>query len=477
MKRIIQALAFSVIIIATVSFLSRIFHRPQEKDLNIVLISVDTVRPDHLSTYGYKRNTDPNLKKLAEHSTVFENVFTLIPQTYPSFAMMFTGKSPFSTGIFSNASPLLADEGKLFENTARVTDKTETMASILQKNGYKTVSFITSGILHDDLTGLSHGFDSYNQFSENDINEWKQDRESYDSFIETSTNWFAENRQEKFFYWIHLMDPHSPYYPPSDTRCLFQSDGNCKLIKEQSFSEINSFNSPYYACSSLEAPIDVIDRYSSLYDAEIMSSDRQVGEIIDALERYNLMENTIIIYYSDHGESFEHQYYFAHGESLYNSTLRIPLIIYNPLQKARKIVAQQVTNLDILPTILDLAQIPYTKDQFDGENIVSKDDFSANDNPIYFSNYNLTKFAVIKGQYKFILSRPNACLYGGAEEELYNIISDSEEKQNLVTLEPAIAGVLKKALEEHISDLQITPSGENQSENDTMLEELKSLGY
>jgi len=479
MKRLLHALLLSIAITTVMVYFSKAFRDFWQKDLNIVLISVDTVRPDHLSTYGYDRNTDPNLKKLAEKSIVFQNAFTLIPQTYPSFAMLFTGKSPLTTGIFSNASPQNAALGELFRNTKLLSAETETLATILQKNGYYTVSFITSGILDDAFTGLSQGFDSYNQFSVYDINEWKQNRELYDAFIEKGTDWFAENKQQKFFYWIHLMDPHSPYYPPQVDRCLFQSEENCQMLQTQSFDKIDSFKSPYYACSAEEAPVNIVDRYVALYDAELASSDRQVGKILDALEKNNLMNNTIIIYYGDHGESFEHHYYFAHGESLYDSTIRIPLVIYDPLKKAKQIIKTRITNVDILPTILDLVHIPYTKNQFDGESMLNNNSDATIDGNdyVYFSNYNLTKFAVMKGQYKYIASQPSACILNGVRDELYDIVSDPEEKRNLVTIESGITEDLSKALEKYFSNMKRKPPLEKQDKNDRILEELKSLGY
>lgn len=481
MRRILQALLPSIVIIAIVVFLSVEYRQSRQNDLNIVLISVDTVRPDHLSTYGYERETDPNLKKLAQNATVFQNVFTLIPQTYPSFAMLFTGKSPAQTGIFSNASPQNADEGALFQNTKPLTEETETLASILKKNGYQTVSFITSGILHDDFTGLSPGFDTFNLFEQYDINAWKQNREGYDAFVDKGVQWFSDNKQGKFFYWIHLMDPHSPYYPSEPERCLFQSDADCRILQSQPFSSINSFKSPYYACSDEQAPEGIVNRYKALYDAEITSADRQVGKILDALEKSDLMKDTLIIYYGDHGESFDHQYYFAHGESLYESTIRIPFILYHPLQKGTQYISTRITNVDILPTILDLVHIPYTKEQFSGKSFVSEMNSqktsSQSDDYIYFSNYNLTKFAVMKGAYKYIISFPGACLYREQQEELYNVVSDPEEKHNLATMEKEIAFELKSALQIYISELSIDQSEQGIDSENTILDELKSLGY
>lgn len=481
MKSIFQALLLSIVIIAVAVYLSNESKVEEQNDLNIVLISVDTVRPDHLSTYGYNRLTDPNLRKLADKATVYKNAFTMIPQTYPSFAMLFTGKSPLRTGVFSNPSPQNADRGQLFLNTKPLGDETETLASILKMNGYKTAGFVTSGILHEDFTGLSHGFDSYQVFDQYDINAWKQNREGYDDFIDKSSEWFSNNKHQKFFYWIHLMDPHSPYYPPDDVRCLFQSDENCQIISNRPFNEINSFESPHYACSKEPATEGVIARYEALYDAEILSSDRQMGKILAALKKNNLMENTLIIYYGDHGESFDHQYYFAHGESLYDSTIRIPLVIYNPLQQLKKTVMTPITNVDILPTILDLVHIPYTKSQFDGKSLVSKtpspQTVSNTDNVTYFSNYNLTKFAVMKGQFKYIVSLPDACLYQGYRKELYNLAFDPDEQHNLYGTDADTEAELEALVQTYLSEMKVKTVPEVQEKRDTVLEELKSLGY
>lgn len=486
MRRILQALLLSTAIIAAVTYVSEQIRESQQNRLNIVLISVDTVRPDHLSTYGYERETDPNLRKLAQNATVFQNVFTLIPQTYPSFAMLFTGKSPAQTGVFSNASPQNAEQGGLFRNTKPLTEETETLASILKKNGYQTVGFITSGILHDDFTGLSHGFDTFNLFDQYDINAWKQDRERYDSFVDNGAEWFSENKQGPFFYWIHLMDPHSPYYPPESERCLFQSDADCQMLQSQPFASVNSFENPYYACSDEQAPTDVTNRYKALYDAEITSSDRQVGKILDALEKSDLMEDTLIIYYGDHGESFEHNYYFAHGESLYNSTVKIPLVMYHPFHKTKKIISDRITNTDILPTILDIVQIPYKTDMFDGRSFISSlTDLSPptstssnkSQDELFFANYDLSKYAILSGNYKYIYSSESACLYKGMQEELYNISSDPDEQHNLVTIEKEKAQRLRERLQINILDRSFKPNENPDPVDSLILDELKSLGY
>src|SRR6266566_3718768 len=271
-------------------------------DTNIVVITIDTLRPDHLGCYGYKQIRTPNIDALAADGIRFERAYTPVPVTLPSHTVIFTGTYPLYSGMHDFSG-----------NKLNVTQPT--LASVLKKHGYVTGAVVASAVL-DSRFGLNRGFDFYydhfdfNRLQEANIDEMERPG---NVVADVTLDWLSKNHQKKFFLWMHLYDPHYPYRPPAP-----------------------------YSEEYKDRP----------YDGEIAFADAQVGRLIEFLKDKGLYRNTLIILSGDHGESLGEHGEKTHGFFIYNATLHVPLIIHLPGGVHARTVANLVNLADLMPTAL-----------------------------------------------------------------------------------------------------------------------------
>ncbi|OIP57476.1 MAG: hypothetical protein COX79_00570 [Candidatus Levybacteria bacterium CG_4_10_14_0_2_um_filter_36_16] len=417
----------------------------KSQDLNIVLISIDALRPDHMSAYGYSKDTTPNIKAWGKNAFVFTNTTTMVPMTIGSFSILMTGRTPFDSRIADNFSP----PPTLFNKT---------LATRLSEYGYDTAAFVTNaGSLSQGFKEFKTHLFKYPVSVYNSERYEENSKSNYLSFIQSSLNWIKNHKNRKFFTWIHLMDTHTPYFPSSDLRCKFNPK-YCSQINNKSLDDLDSLRAEYQLCQQGDVPKERIELMETLYDGEVASADRIVGKILQTLKNEGLNKNTIVILYGDHGEGFDHNYYFNHREVLYNSAVKIPLIIKHPLFANGKKINTQIQNLDILPTILDLVRIPIEPANLSGTsfaNIFSR--FPLNLIPArssvfkYYVNSDWTKFAVSDGRHKYIYSLPRACLNNNKVEELYDLKNDVDEVDNIVNKNSSMLDNLRKNLFNYLS--------------------------
>lgn len=451
----------------------------QAKELNVLLISIDTLRPDHMGVYGYSKNTTPNIDKFSNNAIVFSNASTIVPMTHPSFAALFTGRSPFEAGIVTNGDPGLSPNNK-------------SLASRLFEHGYMTSAFTTAeGVLTQGFEAFDYRFFKY-YYYEDSINEkYRQVKDLTNNQLVTNANeWIAKNKNEKFFTWIHLTDPHAPYFPSEELRCKFNAK-YCSKIEGKSLEELEDLRFEFQSCQKKSISQDRIEIIKTLYDGGVASADILVGEILQALKRHGLDKKTIVIIYGDHGEGFDHDYYFNHREVLYDSAVKIPLIIRDPRVTKNGKVDRAIQNIDILPTLLDLLRIPQEKPTLSGVSFANE--FYPLAMPtissrkyIYYVNSMKSKFAIFDGRYKYIYSLPESCLYKNQTEELYDLKNDLHEEKNLVGKKPEILKELKMELNNYLGryNLPLLPkkngavnkTQEDESRQD-ILNELKNLQY
>src|SRR2546427_3881307 len=269
---------------------------------NVVFITIDTLRADHLGCYGDKQIRTPNIDALAADGTRFERAYTAVPVTLPSHTVIFTGTYPTLSGVHDFAA------NKLSPTQA-------TLASVLKDNGYTTGAVIGSAVL-DSRFGLNHGFDFYydhfdfNRLQESNLDEMERPG---DIVADVTLDWLSKNYQKKFFLWMHLYDPHYPYRPPAP-----------------------------YSEEYRDRP----------YDGEIAFADAQVGRLIEFLKDNGLYQNTVIVLSGDHGESLGEHGEKTHGFFIYNVTMHVPLIIHLPGNPATQTVADPVSLVDLMPTVL-----------------------------------------------------------------------------------------------------------------------------
>ena len=274
------------------------------RPLNVVVITIDTLRPDHLHCYGYGKIETPTLDRIAGSGAVFENAVTQTPLTPPSHASIFTGLNPPSHKVRDTGGFILSPS-------------TPTLASILEQRGWDTGAFISSAVLKKRF-GFNQGFAVYDDQMPRPGNaqEFLEDAERRaGDTVDRAISWLDGRGEKPFLLWVHLYDPHTPYNPPAP------------------------FNATYK------------DRP---YDGEIAYTDREIGRLMEALNRKSGPEKTLVAVLSDHGEGLGEHGEYAHGVFLYDSTLRIAFLLSGPGVPAGTRVKTQARAIDFLPTMLAL---------------------------------------------------------------------------------------------------------------------------
>lgn len=313
---------------------------PTHAGINVLLLTIDTLRADHLTCYGYPRKTSPTMDDLASRGVLFDNAFTYWPKTRASFAAMFTS-------FYASQHGLTVRERDL-------PDYNQTLAEALKEAGYQTAAAVDNGNLDRQL-GFSQGFDRYLQVWDDGGTE----ADRTERLTDFATG-FLKTYQETdpFFLWIHYVNPHTPYEPPEELLDLFREDGvvprGPKLEPVIGYHGGVNRHLPGAGTSYWG---DYVDRY----DGEVAFADREIGRVLETLEKSSHRDSTLIVLTSDHGESLgEHDYYFDHGYDLFDPSLRVPLILAFPgILPQGEIVQSAVSTLDIFPSVLDLAQVTF----------------------------------------------------------------------------------------------------------------------
>ena len=433
--------------------------------INILLITIDTLRSDHLSTYGYPRSTSPNIDKLGATGIVFERAFTYWPKTRGSFAAMFTG--------------LYAAQHGLTVRDRDLPEFNQTMAETFSAAGFRTAAAIDNGNL-DAALGFSQGFDSYEQTWLSEESELAR-TEAITRFAE---NYLTQQDETPFFLWLHYVNPHAPYQPPVNKLKQFRGDGlvprGPKLPLVTGYH--GGINKKHVAVEGEFYWGDYIDRY----DAEILVSDEHVGRVINTLEETGQKQNTLVILTSDHGESLgEHDYFFDHGNDLFNPSLRIPLILSLPgILPSGKREPSVVSSLDIFPTVLDLSQVSYPPG-LSGKSVLPtiRGTKSRLHNQMFFQN-DQHLFAISNGRLKVIRNPKNGTF------SLYDMHLDPTEEENLYYGSESVIAPLQAELQsfqtQTVAWQQITsgkraegknPSLPDSKLNKKTLDVLRHLGY
>jgi len=294
----------------------------------IILISLDTLRADHLGVYGYPRDTSPSLDAFANESVVFDRAVAQSPLTLPSHISIMTSLYPSSHGILSNNN--------------RLADEQVTLAELLRKDGYKTAGFADGAFLKGDY-GFKQGFDVYDGDT----------RIGIARILPKAVNWLEENKADPFFLFIHCYDIHDPYNPPPPYNTVFHD-----------FAYSGGFvpgtkNLKDAAWKGLVVTDDDLRHIIALYDGGIRYTDEHIGGFLSYLQETGLTDTSLIIITSDHGEEFREHGSFLHWQLYCRPNLHVPFIMHVPGDLKKMVrIKELVRSIDILPTILDMAHIP-----------------------------------------------------------------------------------------------------------------------
>ncbi len=296
---------------------------------NIAIISVDTLRADHLSFYGYGRETSPRLRRWSERALVYERAMAPAPSTAPSFGSLLTGRLPVSHGVRRNYEFL--DPGNW------------PLPRILRRAGYETAGFVSSYVLSAENCGLDLGFDEWDEtFDLLELNRRDRPIRLAPALSASVLRWLASRRPDDkpWFLWVHAIDPHGPYTPLPAYAGAFK-DGPARELPRAKIP-------PYQWLGTTR-----FGSYLDAYDAEILQTDDYLGRIVEAIDAMASPRGTILVFVADHGEAFgEHGVYFDHGHSLHVEELHVPLVIEETGRPRAGRVPQVVSTLDVVPTIL-----------------------------------------------------------------------------------------------------------------------------
>ncbi|MBI2594038.1 sulfatase [Candidatus Daviesbacteria bacterium] len=430
----------------------------QNPNINVILISIDTLDPAHLGVYGSTKKTSPNIDEFSKDAQVYTNVFTLIPHTWDSFYTLFTGRDDVLKNEEISQTSSNMDEWEPLKAT---------LPKILRQNGYLTSAFVTNHVIGTLTPFFKKSFEEFNFIDQSQnpqqsgLDSFIPDYDNSKKVTDSTIDWLNKNGGKKFFLWMHFTNPHLPYNPPKEYLCKIDPDCNIPIYKELLDNPL-SIQSRIQNCSD-KTPVPVVEAAKSLYDAEILSTDEQIGKILSYLKDINLYQNSLIVIYGDHGEGFSHGI-FEHGYSLYNSEVKLPLIIKKPNSNQGEKVNTLMDNSDIMPLILESLGV--------GSKNAERKYVYMLANPSKGNKYGVTD-----GQFKYIFSDKPGCFYNNLEEELYNLETDPLESNNLIEKDKKKLKQLKSRLLDQISLWgRIRNIGKLENDKE-IIEKLKKLGY
>ena len=412
-------------------------HSSKADRWNVVIVTFDTTRADHIGCYGNPRARTPNLDQLAEEGVLFESAFSPVPITLPSHTSIMTGKVPFAHGVRDNG---------LFV----VSNEQTTLAEVLKHNGYKTAAAIGSFPLSARF-GLNQGFDLYDERLVPEYEDLQGNRTQpkrrlfFDERRASQVNeavipWLEEHHEKPFFLWAHYFDPHLPHEPPPPFRHLFANN---------------------------------------LYDGEIAYADENLGVLIRHLRRLGVYDRTLIVFTSDHGEGLGQHSEDTHSLLVYNTTLHVPLIIRLPNGPAATRIKRRVGTIDIFPTILAEVGIDEPK-RLQGNSLLPliEDANQASDTvpPPYYAETLSPRLGFDAAELRAIFVDDHKYIHG-PEPELYDLARDHNEEYNLIHQKPERAKRLRDMLQNYLATNAIAPSDAAVAIDENTASRLMALGY
>ncbi|MGH9328938.1 MAG: sulfatase-like hydrolase/transferase [Vicinamibacterales bacterium] len=400
----------------------------RRSDLNLLVISLDTTRADRLRPYGFQEIETPALDRLAEEGVLFRQAATAAPLTLPAHTTIFTSRVPPAHGV--------RDNGGFFVDPSETT-----LAETLREQGFRTGAFVGAYVL-DSKWGLDQGFETY--FDDFDLTKYRAIslgaiQRPGNEVVDKAIEWLNGVASQRFFGWVHLYDPHTPYEPPEPFRSRYPGR-------------------PYLG--------------------EIAFTDSQVGRLVDFLRERGLLDRTVVVVVGDHGESLDDHGEGSHGFFIYESVVRVPLIIRAPLDGLRgRQVADVVRTLDIAPTVAELLGVSKSRGAA-GVSLVplmtgaapelGLEAYSESTYPLYHYGWSDLR-ALRSGRFKLIAApRP----------ELYDLEQDPGERANLFDERRQLADRMLARLAELEKRLAKTerPKGEPEVDPEPRAR-LAALGY
>lgn len=463
--------------------------KPAAGTPSVILVTLDTVRADHMSLYGYKRKTTPFLEEFSRGSTLYQNAVSSGAFTLPTHASLFTGLYPSWHG--AHYSPPEFPDGRPLDPSYL------TLAEILSSQGFSTAAVAANrGFLSHNF-GLAQGFGFYDNRAPAQFLTASQpyflrqgirnlmtcftvsanfDREALHA-EEINASVFEQlevlkSWESPFFLFINYMDAHWPYVPPAPFDTIYPG-------KNPGFT-LHDYLNLVGDVLALERPLteEEIRHLHSQYDGSIRYLDSQLARLFHQLKLLNLFENSLIIITSDHGEAFGDHNLMEHGVSVYQDQVHVPLIIKYPGQRLGQRVEGYVNSVDILPTVLEVVGLP-PPPQVQGASLLQKESWKSRPvvSEVYprgFLRYwnarlNRIERAIFRDGFKLIRST-------AGKREIYDLDSDPHERVDLASQHPGTVASLERAMQQYFSTLREAKK-DGQELDKATLDRLKALGY
>jgi arylsulfatase A-like enzyme len=455
---------------ALAGWFNPVIYEPQQKTKNVILVSLDTLRADHVGCYGYPRDTSPNIDQLAEDSVVFLNTFATSPWTLPSHVSLMTALNCINHQVYSNDQ--------------KINPSILTLADVMREKDYFNGAITGGGFVKGSF-GFNKGFDSYrvggNITSPNSAHK----------ICEASINWIRRHKDRNFFLFVHTYQIHTPYDSPAPYNEYFLA--NDAVYKRFYQGEFRFYQENRYSPVTDKLRQNIID----LYDAGIRYTDNVLIKIlIEELKALEIYDDTMIILISDHGEEFYEHKAWAHSHSVYNETIKVPLIIkFFDSEYSGVKIKNYARLIDVMPTILDALNIKYPDQYLDGETLLNLiNNKNTGDEERIFLSELITdpidrmipkKTAINLGKNKLILNdefTTQKLAYFTTSPpkiekfEIYDLEADPQEKSNFALSDPNLTRQLLNFMEIHFIKKSDWSSikAENKAE---IREQLRALGY
>lgn len=418
------------------------------KPPNVLLLSLDTTRADHMASYGYPRLTSPNLDALAENGILFKNAISTSSWTLPAHASMFTGKFVTTHGARKSPEGTLSldeafDGGDTWNRYSVDTIRQEEtlLAEVLRDAGYATGAVVAGPWLKKAF-GLHRGFDYFN---DDDILGFEEQQKRLGTEITRhALRWLKSTGDRPYFLFLNYFDPHLPYSLPEDFQHQFDGTPDPGLH-----------------------PRDEL-----VYDREIFFMDHCIGELFDGMKKRDVFDNTLIVAIGDHGEAFGSHGYTGHGRNLYQEEIHVPLIVRYPMGEVAAATRDEyIQPIDLVPLILNRLELPLPEG-------VQGSPVEMISHPILAEVYPHAKESP-QGQWQCLIENGKKLMVSSlGNHKLFDLIADPREANDLAASDPDLLSDMMAKLLTHFDALP-RPEGAPPplSVDDATLKELESMGY
>jgi arylsulfatase A-like enzyme len=432
----------------------------------ILLIIIDTLRPDHLSAYGYPKPTSPFIQSLAESGVLFANHFSNSTWTKPSIASLFTGLYPRRHNVLPIAS--------------RLSNNIMTIAQAFKEAGFKTGAVVANNF-SGRRYGLDRGFDRFAEPS----NYFRDHSPTAEQVTKLALKWISEDKDQPFFYTLFLFDPHDPYAPPPNYCKAF-----CPGCTPPEITvPLREYHGPGPTAKQ-------ISDMKGLFDGEIAYADDTLKTFFESLNKMGLTDRISTVLVGDHGEAFGEHRVFEHAFHIWDEVIRTPLIIHSPRVSARGVYTGLTQHVDVFPTLMKLAGLNRPAGLQGTSLVQSPGEQPPSPTRLVVSEvqmYGIHRAQIRDYRYKLIRHDPldetefrhyyqdtrtyPSVILGGVKQELYNVSIDPLEQKDVYQSELSKVPNLPLMLERYLQTGSLEEDSQAPVPSEEDLKNLKALGY